>query len=218
MNALDQLTELMRYVEQSTLETRQLKAEIAALQERVGKLEAAAAPKRRSAEPASPASTAPRPEPVIHVRREPAVAEPTSPRLTKVDPAWTARLIAAYTEAALDLTGAGERFIAAFAPAAVTRKPGQDTYVLGGDPYAAMLWAVPAEGGAYALLPGYKAVLNWSSLLAPNRTTTAAEFLGHAFDLEPGPGRFAVAEPAFASGGAAGLTVTAKGRVRGFRN
>ena len=217
MNALDQLTELMRYVEQSTLETRQLKAEIVALQERVGKLEAAASPKRRTAEPAGAPATPPRSEPVIHVRREPAAAS-VSPRLSKVEPAWTARLTAAYAEAALDLTGAGERFITEFAPVAATRNPGQDTYTLGGDPYAAMLWAVPADGDAHALLPGYKAVLNWSSLLAPNRTTTAAEFLGHAFDLEPVAGRFAVAAPAFVSNGPSGLLLTAKGRVSGFRN
>ena len=209
----------MRYVEQSTLETRQLKAEIAALQDRVGKLEAAAtaASKRRAAELPTPAAPAPRSEPVIHVRREP-TAGPPAPRLTKVDVSWTTRLLAAYAEAALDLTGAGERFITEFSPAAATRNPGQDTYALGGDPYAAMLWAVPAEGGVYALVPGYKALLNWSSLLAPNRTTTAAEFLGHAFDLEPGAGRFAVAAPAFASMGSAALTLTAKGRVSGFRN
>jgi hypothetical protein len=118
----------------------------------------------------------------------------------------------------LDLSGAGEAFMAANQPLAVNRTPASDEYVVGGDPYDAMLWAVREEGDGHVLLPGYKAINNWSGHFAPNRTTTAAQYFGHAFDLDPGSPRLTVAAPALASETAPGrLTLLSKGRLSGFR-
>lgn len=213
----DDLADIKRHMERSMLELKQLRAEVAALHDRVCVLETppAKASPRRPAPP--PETVSSRPEPVIHVRRETAAA-PTAADPPTLDPAWQAELLARYAEAALDLSGAGERFIAERRPAAATRTPGQDGYTLGGDPYGAMLWAVSAPDGVYAVLPGYKALNNWGALLAPNRTTTAAEFLGDAFDLEPGPGRFALAAPALARRTGGGMALTTKGRLSGFRS
>ena len=48
-------------------------------------------------------------------------------------------------EAVLELSGAGEAFMADYAPVAATRTPGSDDYAPGGDAYDAMLWAVGAR-------------------------------------------------------------------------
>jgi hypothetical protein len=101
----------------------------------------------------------------------------------------------------------------------VTRPPGQEGYTVGGDVREAMLWAVPFDQRTHVLLPGYKAINNWSGHFAPNRTTTAQQYFGHAFEMEPGPSKFAVGAPAQAQAdeGTGGLVLSKRGRLSGFR-
>jgi hypothetical protein len=224
-------------------EVEQLRAEVAALRDRVQRLETERAPRpgppgRRPPEPVPdrappkiilgrPAAP-PAPEP--HDPRDDAPDEfvpapsplpaPRAPasQANAADPAWIATLLNRYAEATLDLGGAGERFMADYRPVSTTQSATGDGYNVGGDPHEAMLWAVPAPGGAHALVPGHKAINNWGTSFAANRNTTAAQYFGHAFDLAPGASRLTLTAPALAQERAGILSLVQRGRLTGFRN
>lgn len=120
-----------------------------------------------------------------------------------------------YRAAFDDLSGAGERFIEAHRPQGA-KAAGEGAYQLDGDARAAFLWAVEADGG-WLLLPGYRALKDWSSLFSPQREQNAREHFGQAFDLDPSSTRFD-AQPARAEGHSGRLRLLQRGRITGFRS
>lgn len=198
---------------------------LSALDDRVRKLEL-----ERSARPSpEPAKISPRPPAVITPsveRREDRELQPAPPAPTAAaspahaDRQWLNGLLAAYAEMVEEGGSAVDAFIARYGPVAATGEPGAAGFVIGDDVETAMFWAVSAAPDLHALLPGLRAVNNWSAHFAPFRASAAAEHFGAAFEMQPDTPRFALREPAWARSESGGrrLTLLRKGRLEGFIN
>lgn len=125
------------------------------------------------------------------------------------------RLLERYSQAVLDLSGAGESFLADFEVTGVSSTADGD-YLAGEDARAAFIWSARLSDGSRALLPGGKAILNWAAHFAPNRGTTAQEQFGAAYDLDASSAKLVVLAPAIARGEDR-LRVVQRGRLTGFK-
>jgi len=138
------------------------------------------------------------------------------PQVAESPEAERERLLERYRQAVLDLSGAGESFLADFGVTGAS-STGEGDYVAGEDARAAFIWSARLSDGSRALLPGAKAILNWAAHFAPNRGTTAQEQFGAAYELDASSAKLAVLAPAIARGEGR-LRVVQRGRLTGFRS
>lgn len=205
-------------VDQLRWQVDDLRSEVAALRAQVGRLldhiERLSARQQPTVIRAAPATAA---ESSATLRRAGALSTATPPPTvapeTKAEPVGP--VLEAYREAAADLAGAGESFIAERAPRGLTRVADGEGWRLDEDVRGAFLWGVP-HGRAWLLLPGYRAMKDWRSHFAYQREQNATEYFGEAFDLDPAPGRFDVV-PAIAQAEDELLKLKRRGTIRGFR-
>lgn len=131
---------------------------------------------------------------------------------------WLAGLLEDYARVADDQGGALDSFLARYTPAAVNPEPGANRFTLMGDAESAMLWAVATSAGRYLMMPGPRALANWSGHFAASRSSAAQEYFGLAFDLEPSTPRFSLKAPARLHGGdgSRSVVVVERGRLQGF--
>lgn len=132
------------------------------------------------------------------------------------DRQWLSGLLADYARMADERGAAEDAFVERYQPRAVV-VDGGDAFSFAEDADTAMLWAVSAGPNAHALVPGPRAITNWSGHFALSRASAAQERFGAAFELLPETPRFLVREPALLKGGGDRvLTLARKGQLEGF--
>lgn len=193
---------LQQEASRSAADLRTLADQVVALSARTQSASASAP----SASPGASARGGPR---VIRARPEVETtpAEPQAPSFEVV--------MSDYRDAAEDLAGRGEDFMARYGPVGVARTPDGRGYRAEADPRSAFLWIV-RHGGGWAMMPGYRALKDWRSHFSAQREHNGEAYFGDAFRLDASGGRFDV-EPAAMRREGDRFEVVRPGTISGFR-